>query len=76
MKFSRVVTIVEFRAKQTDLLKKVSSGEEHIVLTKHGHPIGVLVSPEEARLLGQIDAKVEKILNIIALEIVSEGKAD
>lgn len=41
---ARRVTLREFRSGMTDLLGEVAYRDEHLVLTRHGKPVAVVVS--------------------------------
>jgi antitoxin YefM len=44
---ARVVPFTEARARLTELLDDVEARHEHVVITRKGRPVAVVVSPEE-----------------------------
>lgn len=43
----KTLPLSEAKAKLSELIEKVSTTDEEVVITKNGRPAGVLVSPEE-----------------------------
>jgi antitoxin YefM len=43
----KTLPLSEAKAKLSELIEKVSTSDEEIVITRNGRPAGVLVSPEE-----------------------------
>src|SRR5919197_1274587 len=44
---ARIVPFTEARARLTELLDDVEARHEHLVITRKGRPVAVVVSPEE-----------------------------
>jgi antitoxin YefM len=44
---TRIVPFTEARARLTELLDDVGERHEHVVITRNGRPVAVVVSPEE-----------------------------
>ncbi len=43
----KILPLSEAKAKLSELIERVSTSDEEIVITKNGRPAGVLVSPDE-----------------------------
>jgi prevent-host-death family protein len=44
---ARIVPFTEARARLTELLDEVETKHEHVLITRKGKPVAVVVSPEE-----------------------------
>lgn len=44
---ARIVPFTEARARLTELLDDVEARHEHLVITRKGRPVAIVVSPEE-----------------------------
>ena len=62
-----IVPINEFKAKASRFLKQIADSGQSLVITQHGRPVGVVLSP------AQFDRLLEQQR---FLEAVSEGLAD
>jgi prevent-host-death family protein len=50
---ARIVPFTEARAHLTELLDEVEARHEHVVITRNGRPVAVVVSPDEWEALAE-----------------------
>ncbi len=48
---TRIIPFTEARARLTELLDDVEARHEHVVITRNGHPVAVVLSTEEYEAL-------------------------
>ncbi len=70
---ARTVPFTEARARLTELLDEVNERHEHIIITRNGHPAGVVLSSDE---YGALSETLEVLEDDEALEALRESEAD
>ena len=69
-----IMPISEARGKLSELVKKISRLHKRLIITRHGRPEAVLLSPEELETL-EIKADRELLQSILrAEEDIKEGR--
>ncbi|HEY0258597.1 MAG TPA: type II toxin-antitoxin system Phd/YefM family antitoxin [Lacisediminihabitans sp.] len=61
------IPVTQARADLSNLINEVVYNHERVVLTRHGRPLAVLISTEEAKLLDSIDTTAAHSLRLLDL---------
>ena len=67
------VPFTEARARLTELLDEVNERHEHVVITRNGRPVGVVLSNDEYEALAET---LDVLKDDEALEALRESEAD
>ncbi len=70
---AKTVSLTEARARLTELLDELEERHEHVVITRHGRAVGVLVSAEEQEAL---EETLEILQDEALLEALRESQED
>jgi antitoxin YefM len=67
------VPIGEAKNRLSEFIAAIERTHERIMITRHGHPAAVLISPED---LADLDETVDILMTTGAPEAIAEGLAD
>jgi antitoxin YefM len=70
---ARIVPFTEARARLTELLDDVESKHEHVVITRKGRPVAVVISPDEWEAL---EETLEILQDDGGMKALRESEAD
>lgn len=70
---AKTIAFTEARARLTELLDEVNERHEHVVITRNGRPVGVMLSSEEYEALAET---LEVLEDEETVEALRESEAD
>lgn len=70
---AKIIPLTEARATLSDLLDQIEDGGEHVVITRKGRPVALMLSPDEWE---SVEATLEVLGDPELVEQLTRGERD
>jgi len=70
---AKIIPLTEARATLSDLLDQIEDGGEHVVITRKGRPVALMLSPDEWE---SVEATLEVLGDPELVEQLARGERD
>lgn len=70
---AKIIPLTEARATLSDLLDQIEDGGEHVVITRKGRPVALMLSPDEWE---SVEATLEVLGDPELVEQLTRGEGD
>jgi prevent-host-death family protein len=70
---AKIIPLTEARATLSDLLDRIEDGGEHVVITRKGRPVALMLSPDEWE---SVELTLETLGDAELLDQLERGESD